>query len=121
MSYQYESNTYRCELLRVVDGDTLQLRVDLGLRCERTLYIRIADINAPEKRGEERELGKAAAAHAQVVFDEMVGTGQPVYAKFRKGKSFDRWVGEIFVALGDGDTAMDFGDEMVKAGHAVHV
>lgn len=117
MSLPYDENTYHCRLLRVVDGDTLQIQVDLGLRVERNLYVRIGNINAPEIRGEEKELGKAASTFAQVLFDRMVAIGRPVLVKFGKGKSFDRWIGQIYVNLEDG-SVLDFGAEMVKAGHA---
>ena len=117
MSIPYDENTYRCELKRVVDGDTLEIVADLGLRVKRNLYIRITNINAPEVRGPEKELGKEASAYAQELFDQMVATGEPVYVRFKKGKSFDRWLGRVFVNLPDG-SVMDFGEEMEKAGHA---
>lgn len=39
---------YRAEILRVVDGDTVHARVDLGLDVRIDLTLRLARINAPE-------------------------------------------------------------------------
>lgn len=120
MSIPYDENTYRAELKRVVDGDTLEIVADLGLRVKRNLYIRITNINAPElRRGteEEKERGRAAKEYAKELFAKMVETGETVYVKFRKGKSFDRWLGRVYANLPD-ESVMDFGEEMVKAGHA---
>ena len=47
--------TYRCKILRVVDGDTVDVDIDLGfgvwLHRER---VRIAGIDTPESRTKDR-------------------------------------------------------------------
>ena len=56
---------YGCELLRVIDGDTIDVRADLGFDVSQKLRLRFAGINTPESRTrnlEERALGKAATA-----------------------------------------------------------
>jgi micrococcal nuclease len=55
--------SYKAELVRVVDGDTVVLDVDLGFNTTLRETFRLAGINAPESRGPERIEGKAAAAH----------------------------------------------------------
>lgn len=50
---------YRAKLLRVVDGDTVNLEIDLGLDVKRQIKCRLFGLNAPEKNTAE---GKAAAA-----------------------------------------------------------
>lgn len=39
---------YACELIRIVDGDTAHVRVDLGLDVRFDITLRFAGINAPE-------------------------------------------------------------------------
>lgn len=50
---------YRAKLLRVVDGDTVNLEIDLGLDVKRQIKCRLFGLNAPEKNTVE---GKSAAA-----------------------------------------------------------
>lgn len=42
------SYTYKAEKIRVIDGDTIDLRVDLGLRIFVEIRCRLFGINAPE-------------------------------------------------------------------------
>jgi endonuclease YncB( thermonuclease family) len=51
------------ELIRVIDGDTIEVRAHLWLGLELTTRVRLADIDAPELDGgcpAERDLAKAA-------------------------------------------------------------
>jgi len=52
------SYVYRAELVRVIDGDTVVMDVDLGFGVwMRGQHLRLLDVEAPEVRGEEKELG----------------------------------------------------------------
>lgn len=51
---------FRARLGKVVDGDTQDYFIDLGLRGYRVERMRLLGIDAPEVRGIEREAGKAA-------------------------------------------------------------
>lgn len=46
---------YRCEIVSVVDGDTMHLDVDLGCDAHILMTVRLTGINAPEK-GQAREI-----------------------------------------------------------------
>lgn len=48
---------YAATLLRVVDGDTIDLDVDLGFNIHQKMRIRLMDIDTPEIRGEEKVKG----------------------------------------------------------------
>jgi endonuclease YncB( thermonuclease family) len=53
------------DLIRVIDGDTIEVRAHLWLGLELTTRVRLSDIDAPELDGgcpAERELAKAARA-----------------------------------------------------------
>lgn len=41
---------YRCTVLRVVDGDTIDCNVDVGFHISITMRFRLAGINAPEMK-----------------------------------------------------------------------
>lgn len=40
---------YRCELIKAVDGDTVDVSVDLGFKTYRTTRIRLAGVDTPER------------------------------------------------------------------------
>ena len=63
---------YGCELLRVIDGDTIDVRADLGFDVSLMLRLRFAGINTPESRTrnkEEKALGLAAKARLKEVLE----------------------------------------------------
>lgn len=84
---------YRAELVRVIDADTLILRVDLGFRCTVTVTVRVRDVDAPE-------LHTAAGDEAKAAVVRMFEAGQPiVIATYKDKQSFARWVADVW--LGD--------------------
>lgn len=48
---------YRATWVKVVDGDTLDLHVDMGMRIYKTERVRLLGVNAREMRGSERAQG----------------------------------------------------------------
>ena len=62
---------YRCEVRRVVDGDTLVADIDLGLYVNIRKTVRMLGYNAPElfpghaKTLDERNMGKLAKEHLE--------------------------------------------------------
>ena len=40
---------YRCELIKAVDGDTVDVSIDLGFKTYRTTRIRLAGVDTPER------------------------------------------------------------------------
>jgi micrococcal nuclease len=111
---RYDENTYRCRLIRVVDGDTVQLDVDLGLRVRRTLTLRLEGIDAPETRGDEAAQGAAATEALVALLD-----GEDLIVRFTQEKSFDRWIGTLYLSRPDGPVSV--GKEMVRRGAAARV
>ena len=102
---------YRALVRRVVDGDTIDLDVDMGFRAWRmSERFRLAGINAPELRGESRAEG--AAARAFVV--GLLAPNAEVVIETAKDDAFGRWIATVW--LSDGRC---LNDVMVEAGHAI--
>lgn len=60
-----EPYVYRAELVRVIDGDTIVVDLDLGLNdWRKDLHVRLLGINCPETRGSEKKAGEAAKQFA---------------------------------------------------------
>ena len=49
--------TYNAKVIRVIDGDSCVVSVDLGFRINYEIKLRLAGISAPEVRGPERPEG----------------------------------------------------------------
>jgi endonuclease YncB( thermonuclease family) len=115
MSRPYDANAYRARFIRAIDGDTVHLEIDLGLRVSRVLDVRLIGINAPEM-SKEKERAIAARDYLKAILNE-----RPLVVQFAKGKSFDRWLGRIFVdtTSDGGELLLDVQAEMIRAGHAV--
>lgn len=108
--------TYKCKILRVVDGDTIDIDIDLGfgvwLHRER---VRVVGIDTPESRTRdlvEKTFGLAAKARVKSLCP--VGSMQILKCEEydAKGK-FGRILGDFI--LDDGTLS----DIMVSEGHAV--
>jgi micrococcal nuclease len=54
---------YTAETVRVVDGDTLDVRLDLGLDVRIDVTLRLVGLNAPEMRTPEGKACKAWVEH----------------------------------------------------------
>ncbi len=109
---------YRGVLTRAVDGDTVIVSLQLGLRVATTVPLRIAWVNAPERyQGTEEERAKGMAAWEFVRRYE----GSPVCVEtYRDGKSFDRYVATVFI-VADGGDLYDLADLIIQAGMGTRV
>lgn len=86
---------YRAELVRVIDADTLYLRVDLGFHCGITISVRLRDVDAPELSTPE---GKAARDYVERLLDRDVHFPPPIVVEtYKDHQSFARWVADVWV------------------------
>jgi len=63
--------TYKARINRVVDGDTVNLTIDLGFRLSMTANCRLAGINAPE-------LNTDAGKHSKMMLDMITPKKQDI-------------------------------------------
>lgn len=80
---------YRAKLSRVIDGDTVDLTVDMGFHCSITERFRLLDYNAPEMYA----LGGAVAKRQL----EYLLTGKPLILYSTKQDGFRRWLAALYV------------------------
>lgn len=100
---------YPAVCVRVLDGDSMHMRADLGFRAALTIPVRVRGIDCPEK---DTEAGVLAKEFASTV---LTGPGPVTLQSFKDRRSFERWVCDVWV----GDRL--FADIMVSEGHAVIV
>lgn len=80
--------TYRVEeVVRVIDGDTVELVIDLGFSTFVKEKIRLRSIDAPEIRGPEKEMGVQSKEHLyDLLHSHDVETLYVETVKDKKGK-----------------------------------
>ncbi len=103
--------TYRATVVRVVDGDTVDLAVDAGFRITFTDRFRLSSIDAPEMKAPTYDAGHASRLwlHALIGGRELqIQTYKPATDKY------GRWLATLFL---DG---VDVNAALVEAGHAIY-
>jgi micrococcal nuclease len=106
---------YLATCTRVVDGDTLDLMIDLGLSTHRKERVRLYGIDTPEvygvkKESEEYARGKAASDRTKELVE-----GKTIWVRTirdKKGK-YGRYLAEVYI---DEDNCLN--DVLVKEGLA---
>jgi micrococcal nuclease len=108
---------YKAVVTKITDGDTINIDVDKGFRdWRKNLVLRFSRIDAPEKRGAEKEAGLASLAWLQT----KISVGDTIYVRTHKNDSFGRYIAEIFVFEDGTLDATNINDSIVKVGHAVY-
>lgn len=100
---------YKAVIVRVVDGDTVDIDIDLGFRITTRQRVRLAGINAPETSTPEGVTAKTFLA-------ELIPVGTKVIVDSDKpgaGDKYGRFLASIFL------NGKYVGDSMIEAGHAV--
>jgi len=104
---------YKCNLVKVVDGDTIDALVDLGFNTWKKVRIRMMGINAPESRTrdlEEKKLGLAAKAR----LNELIESNDFLFTLKSHGVGkFGRCLGEIFI-----EEEISINQTLINEGHA---
>lgn len=120
--------TYPADLVRVIDGDTVVLRLHKDFEFEADfgfnivdhvhshksveLSFRLANINAPEVVGVE----KAAGLASKDALEQILKSGELTATTYKQDK-YGRWLVTIEIIQPDG-TILDAADYLVKNGFA---
>lgn len=77
---------------RIIDGDTVELNIDLGFNIHHVIRGRLYNVNAPEIfSGTDKENGMKAKEHLQMLIEGC----EVVVNTYKDRMSFNRWVVEI--------------------------
>ena len=88
---------YNCEVTRVVDGDTVDVIIDLGFDISYKSRVRLYGIDTPESRTRDKD-EKVRGLMSKDFLVDMLGKGDVIIKtkKDKKGK-FGRILGELHV------------------------
>ena len=108
---------YKCKVVKVVDGDTLDIVVDLGFEIRLTERVRLINVNTPEIFGPKAtEEGKIASLFVTEWYSSRVG-GHFVYSsvKYNSRDKYGRSLGYI-IHVGDDGKVDSLNDALVLKG-----
>ena len=110
-AYAVDSWRYAVTVLRVVDGDTIEASIEMGLGMTRKAKIRLLGYNAPELR-------QPGGLEAKQYLDTMLSSTlcTDLDAVTTRGKEFDSF-GRVLASLHCPGT--EIADDMIRAGHGV--
>ncbi len=106
---------YLSEVLRVVDGDTVDVLLDLSFGVFRKVRIRASGIDTPESRTrnkEEKKLGLAAKARMKKL------CAKKIYVESLNGGKLDKY-GRLLANLYTEEDNTDICKTLIKEGHAI--
>jgi len=107
MNYRFENA--RC--VEVIDGDTVEVEIDVGFYMKTIQRFRLYRINAPETRTKDKE-EKIMGINSKEYLTHMI-TGKNIIIETHKTGKFGRWLAEIYLGK------INLNDEMVREGYAV--
>ena len=102
------------EIIKIVDGDTVDLGIDLGFDLTVKIRVRMSGINAWESRTrnlEEKKKGLAAKVRLTEMCEESLEKGALTIITKEKGK-YGRYLGVLYAG------GKSVNDALVKEGHA---
>lgn len=107
--YQYKIT----KITKIIDGDTLDVEIDLGFNIVITQRVRLSGINAPETKTANLE-EKVQGLESKKWLEEKLNTTKPMYIRTEKDDKYGRILGWIYI----GDDNIPINTHMIKEGYA---
>jgi micrococcal nuclease len=108
--------TRNARVLRVIDGDTVELSIDLGFDISQMRSCRLAGINAPEVHGATKEAGLASKAY----LSELLRPGLDLVCQtIKTNDKYGRYLAKLYTNDANGATYC-INDKLVAAGQAIY-
>ena len=111
---------YYARDVRVVDGDTLDVTIDLGFKISNRIRVRLSNVDTPEVYGVKKESDEYAKGIAAKKFVEALFVGAEVIIvrtyKHVKEK-YGRYMADVFIDKGE--QRIDLVEAILEAGHGV--
>ena len=103
---------YQAHLIRVIDGDTLEVRLDLGFRIHLEARLRLARVDAPE-------LGEPAGIVAKSFVTKELHEIDQLRVQTHKTEKYGRWLAEVtYTQRGQPGVWHNLADRLIERGLA---
>lgn len=87
---------YKCKVLKVIDGDTVDCEIDLGFNIKMIKRVRLLGVNTSELNSKiEEERNKARAAKEYV--ENIKSSVTRIKTELDKSDSFGRVLGKLYI------------------------
>lgn len=107
---------YAAKLNRVVDGDTVDLDVDLGFMVTVLVRFRLDGIDAPELKKEQLEAGKASKARLNTMLED---ADMGIIRVDSSGRDkYGRWVAKLSYVSKSTGNVVNVCEQMISEGFA---
>lgn len=84
---------YQCKIVRWIDGDTVEVRVDLGFHLTSVQRLRLLGVDTPER-------GQPGHQEATAKSRDLAPEGSKIEISTEKGDSFGRWLAHLTMSDG---------------------
>jgi len=109
--------TYNAFVEKVVDGDTVKVRLDLGFKMQIRQILRLRDIDCPE-------VGSSAGDEAKAFVRSHLKEAQMIIVRSSRSDKYDRYLADVFIPKGgepDPETDIYLNNLLLETGRAVRV
>lgn len=109
---------YRAHQIRVIDGDTIDVNIDMGLHAYRIERLRLLGINCPEMHGPSHQDGMTAKKYTEDWLLRSVThatSDWPLLIRTEKSDVFGRYLAVVW----DVSTGACLNDDLLTSGNAV--
>lgn len=109
--------TYKAHIKRIVDGDTIDVELDIGFNLCFKTKLRLSGVNTPELKSKnpvEREKAEAARAYVESQLLD-----KTVFITTEKSDAFGRYLAVVYLERDDG-TWYDFNQVLLTNGYAIN-
>jgi len=113
---------FQGQLVRVIDGDTADLELDVGMHGRRIERLRLFGIDCPERRGDTKAAGDAATVYALAWCMRaaqsamgLVYADWPLFVQTFKSDAFGRYLALVW----NRTSGACLNDDLLATGHAV--
>jgi len=105
---------YKCEVIKVVDGDTVDVNIDVGFSIFHKARVRMYGMDTPESRTRDLDEKARGLISKQFIVDKVANAKEIIIKTQKDGKGkFGRVLGKIFI---DGE---NINQSMIDANLAV--
>jgi micrococcal nuclease len=110
--------TYSAKLIRVIDGDTIDLEIDLGFDISIRQRLKLYGVDTPDSRSVNSDT-KQKGLEAKQRLTELLPRQFKITTILNKRGKYGRVLGTIFLTEKDSGNEVNVNELMVTEGHAI--